>query len=119
MIDRLFKRNERNTQNNEPVNQAKQLKPGEKYNVVIVVNRDISYAGSYLTFDLALAKTYDVFTDYLSNQQAYDLEENFNYKQRKFDYSTNTLGISYDRSKNRIQAWGNAKEHIDVRVLVF
>lgn len=119
MLRSLFNRQKEVDQPNQPINQAKKLKPGQRYHVIATISREIIYGGSYETFDLALARSYDILTDTLSNAQAYALEKEFDHKQKKFDYSTNTVGMSYDRSRNRIQAWANSKENVDVKVLVY
>lgn len=102
-----------------PVNQAKAIKEYQKYNVMVTIDREISHVGSFLTFDQALECAFSVFSDELTNDQANELEERFEPNHRRFTLSGKSFGIEYDRSKNIILAWGNAKKHIDISVLVF
>lgn len=100
-------------------NNATKLKPGQQYNVVSSLNREIYHQASYDTFDDALKKTINIMKNYTTNSQMRDFVAEFNPNQKRGQYAFDDFGLAFDRKANTIQAWSNVKGDVDVKVLIF
>lgn len=100
-------------------NNATKLKPGQKYNVISSLNRELYHQASFLTFDDALTKTIRIMKSYTTNSQMRDFVAEFNPNQKRAQYSFDDFGLAFDRKANTIQSWSNVKGDVDVKVLVF